>query len=193
MLTGGLAIENYMEIWKSIKEYEGFYEVSNLGRIRSLFGGKAFIMKLSEDKDNYLIIILAKQGNKKTKKVHRLVLETFIGECPKGYQTGHLDGNKQNNILSNLKWITPKENAYHKILHGTTATGFKNGAYTHPEKIRKGDQVNTSKLTEEQVIFIRKNAKKGNYSYIGRLFGVSHTAIRLIITGKNWKHLPKKG
>lgn len=182
---------NNIEIWKNIIGYENRYLISNFGNVESLITNK--ILKQSKDKDGYRVITIRKidEIKRKTKKIHRLVLETFIGICPNGYEAGHLDGNKDNNNIINLKWITPSENGKHKIIHGTSPKGLKNGKYTHPEKVQKGDDINTSKLTEKDVINIRKLYKTTckNLSELGRKFGVTHTAIRFIIIGKNWKHI----
>lgn len=109
------------EIWKDIPNYEGLYQASNLGRIKSLDkwvnwmnGGKRFIK--GRILKPYLIkgyqrVCICKNGKNKYCFVHRLVYETFIGEIPKGLQVNHKDENPQNNILSNIDTLmTCKEN-----------------------------------------------------------------------------------
>lgn len=112
-----------MEIWADINGYEGLYQVSNLGRIKSLaryqdnHGTKQWIeerIKNTRPKNNgYLIVDLYKNGEGKTKHVHRLVAETFIGNDENKTTVNHIDGNKSNNVVSNLEWATPSEQNKH--------------------------------------------------------------------------------
>lgn len=111
------------EIWKPVPGYEGFYEVSSLGRIRGVDrvimrkDGKKYTVKgaiLSPAKrgyDGYLDISLRKEGHQKTHKIHRLVMLTFVGEPPEGKpEVDHKDGDPENNRLSNLEYVSKKEN-----------------------------------------------------------------------------------
>ena len=110
------------EIWKDIKEYEGIYQISNYGRIKSLSRliensnnriTKEKIRKATKDKDGYLCIVLSKDGTNKTCKVHRLVAQTFISNPLNKPTVNHKDGNKQNNKINNLEWMTDKEQMKH--------------------------------------------------------------------------------
>lgn len=102
------------EIWKDIKGYEGLYQASNLGRVKSLGNNKnrkEKILKSFLNHKGYLRVGLCKNGKVKRYFVHRLVYEAFIGEIPKGMQVNHKDENPQNNILSNIDTLmTQKEN-----------------------------------------------------------------------------------
>lgn len=104
-----------MEIWKDIKGYEGLYQVSNFGRVKSLGrkkgGGLADRFIGNEDKDGYISVGLSKGGKVKMYRVHRLVVETFLGEIPVGMVINHRDENPLNNHFDNLEVCTPKENA----------------------------------------------------------------------------------
>ena len=109
------------EIWKDIKGYEGKYQISNKGNIRSLNyrrTGKTKILQPGKDKDGYLLIGLRKDGKKKTYKIHRLVAEAFLENPNKKPQINHIDGNKQNNHISNHEWTTNKENMAHSYTNG---------------------------------------------------------------------------
>jgi hypothetical protein len=126
-----------MELWTSIPGYEGFYEVSNFGNVRSLtrfvpygrykgmtYKGKDIKLFVS---GSYLSVKLARAGITKTVYVHELVLLAFVGQRPKiegRCEIRHLDGDKTNNRLSNLKYGTTKENMADRKLHklGLVAT-----------------------------------------------------------------------
>lgn len=111
------------EIWKPIPGYEGFYEVSSLGRIRGVdrvivrksgekYHVKGAILAPTKRKNGgYLTIGLRREGSQKTHKIHRLVMLAFVGEPPEGkYEVDHKDGDPENNRLSNLEYVSKKEN-----------------------------------------------------------------------------------
>ena len=111
-----------IEIWKPVFGYEDYYQVSNTGKIRSLDrivlsrGSrmcKGKIIKQGTDKYGYKTIHLRKNGNRKSFFVHRLVLINFIGIDENKSQVNHKNSNKQDNVLSNLEWMTPIENTRH--------------------------------------------------------------------------------
>lgn len=104
------------EIWKPIKGYEGHYEVSNMGRVRSYKNNKYGLSTIPKDlkptkmKIGYLFVTLSKDGKHKMKKIHRLVAEAFIPN-PEGLPcVNHRDEVKTNNTISNLEWCTQKYN-----------------------------------------------------------------------------------
>ena len=96
------------EIWKDIVGYEGLYQVSNIGRVKSIKRDK--ILKEQLNERGYLRVSLSKNGKHKTWRVHRLVMITFIGYVEGKDQVNHIDGDKTNNRLDNLEYVTPKEN-----------------------------------------------------------------------------------
>ena len=175
------------EIWKDIAGFEGHYQVSNLGHVKSLerigYGGKTIperMLKQNLDGDGYPRIGLHKNGCTKTRHVHRLVAEAFILN-PQNYpEVNHKDENKQNNNANNLEWCTTKYNL----------------TYGHRLDCAKGERNHLHKLTDEQVKEIRKVYKKGDPEYgqsaLGRKYGVDHIAIGIIVKWKTWKHLSKE-
>ena len=98
------------EIWKDIPNFEGQYQASNYGRIKSHKFGKEKILKLRKTIWGYLVVGLYKNGKQITYFVHRLVWSAFHGEIPEGYEINHKDEDKTNNRLDNLELVTRKEN-----------------------------------------------------------------------------------
>lgn len=110
------------EIWKDIKDYEGLYQVSNLGRIKSFPRNgtqtnniKILMLKLNH---KYYHVTLSKDNERIDKLVHRLVAEAFIPNPENKPQVNHKDGNKLNNNVNNLEWNTCVENVQHSISTG---------------------------------------------------------------------------
>jgi len=175
------------EIWKNIEGYDGDYQVSNFGRVKSFkkYRGKdEKILKQLKHIKGYLQIQLSRQ----TLKVHRLVLETFNPiENMENLQVNHINGIKSNNILENLEWCTPSENMKHAFKIGLE----NNQGTNHPQSI----------LTDTDVIKIRKLLENNNYKRcgltledIGKLFGVSKsTIVNIKYNKKYWSHIKKVG
>ena len=106
------------EIWKNCKGYEGKYQVSNMGRIWSVKSQK--YLAGNYNKDGYRkVILIAKNGKRKTETVHRLVAIAFV-DNPNGYPVvNHIDSDRQNNNASNLEWTTVKGNTQHGYKFGS--------------------------------------------------------------------------
>ena len=119
------------EEWKDIEGYEGFYQVSNLGRIKSIeretYSGHNYSVRRIEKemistgyktKNGYVYQTLLKNGQRKTFKLHRLVAQVFIPNPYNKPQVNHIDGDKTNNRSDNLEWVTRKENLNHAYKTG---------------------------------------------------------------------------
>lgn len=141
-----------MEIWKPVYGYDGLYIVSNTGRIKSIARiverSRNGMMPVKErelsqyiDRYGYMCVSLQKDGQRKTRTVHRIVLESF-NYNPDGLQVNHKDGNKFNNNLSNLEWVTPKENIEHAEKMGLRShyvrgvVKIENGMVTHYASVK---------------------------------------------------------
>lgn len=173
------------EIWKDVVGYEGLYQVSNLGRVKSLdryvvyhynngkgdvtVFRKGRIMRQFLYKTGYLYTCLAKEGIRIKYKIHRLVAMAFLPNPENKPVVNHKDGCTTNNNLNNIEWATLSENVQHAIWNGLLKTGTDSF---------------WSKLTNEQVDFIRKNyEKRGKYNFVtlGKMFNVTPRTIQNVI------------
>ncbi len=164
-------------MFKKIKGYN--YEVSDDGQVKNMNTGR--ILKLNICKDGYVQIDLWKNGKIKWYQVHRLILETFIGPCPKGMEACHNNGKADDNRVVNLRWDTHKNNIRDQIKHGTyfvKARGSKNGR---------------AKLNKEQVVEIRKKyipySRTASTHVLAKEYGVNKTVICDIVNNKIWKYI----
>lgn len=151
------------------RRFSRLHEVSDMGRVRNADTGH--ILALTRTKRGYMTVGVFKGQ----RKVHRLVLEAFVGPCPDGAETRHLDGNSRNNRLDNLVWGTRTANTADKLAHGRIARGERHGL---------------ARLTEAQAL----EALSSNESHtaLARRFGVDVTAIYQLRKGKTWKHLHRR-
>lgn len=118
---------NNNEIWKDIPNYEGMYQASNLGQIRSLRrnGTLGRILKGEIDDSGYIKVALSKNNKIKKYKIHRLVAQTFIPNLNDLPQINHKDGNKKNNCINNLEWCTASYNTRHSYINNLNKTKGK--------------------------------------------------------------------
>lgn len=114
------------EVWRPIKGFEGLYEISSYGRVKSFKGKHPKILHPDISRKGYLRIDLRKNNEKHRKSIHRLVAMTFIEnkEVEKN-QVNHIDGNKQNNNVDNLEWCTNRENWDHAVAHNLVGQNRK--------------------------------------------------------------------
>jgi predicted XRE-type DNA-binding protein len=178
------------EIWKDVPGYEGFYQASNLGNIKTLGSGKSFIGKNLKPGDNgkgYLFVYLWKNKKAKRYYVHRLILITFLGESKK--QVNHKDCNKKNNSLENLEYVTLKQNMY----HAKKNKRFYVSDYQKKQTslANRGEKSFFSKLKEKDVVIIKKHLyeKKLTQLQIANIVGTTKANVGAIHRGKSWKHI----
>lgn len=158
-----------MEEWKQIEGYENIYEVSNCGRVRSCEGKttqsilhgtrhwKSRILKPREDKKNKTLSVnLWKKNKGKSHSIHRLVATAFIPNPNNLYTVNHKDGNRYNNALDNLEWMSLKDNIRH---------GFENNLYTNQNKTVIENKV-TNEIIEFRSTAMANRYMNKNHSYI---------------------------
>ena len=169
------------EQWKPINRYEGLYEISNLGRVKSLdridkIGRlhKGRILKLSKDGGGYPFVNLFKDGVRSTRKVHHLVAEAFLGKCPKEYEVNHIDENKSNNSCDNLEYVTRHDN----LVHGTRMERIAN-------KLKKPIKCTNLTTGEITIYLSATDASKDVSIGEGRTFKAKRTNISHAINGNH--------
>lgn len=163
-----------LECWRDIPSWEGLYQASNTGRIRSLdrprSRGRVLAPVLLPN--GYLYVSLSRKPKKIQRSVASLVLTAFVGPRPKGQLSLHGDGVRTNNALKNLRWGTYSTNIADARKHGTLARGERQGA---------------SKLCAMDVAEIRASKLTG--VFLSRQFGVSTTTICHIRKRRSWRHV----
>lgn len=165
------------EIWKDVVGYSGLYSVSDQGRVKSFQRNPdGVILRQMTNVYGYLKLTLSVNGELKNKTIHSLVTQSFIGECPDNLEISHKDGDRTNNKISNLEYITHKENINKKHKHGTMARGETNGM---------------SSLNEIKVCAMRLLYSTGRYTFteIGKMFNIHKGTANRAITGQTWSHI----
>lgn len=174
------------EIWLPIIEYDGLYDVSNLGRIRNSRTNK--ILRLGKHRQGYKLVSLYKNKKQKTFLVHRLVAMAFIENPHSFLEINHIDENKENNNVSNLEWCDRVYNAnYGTGNKRRIEQRIKNGNNKGSKKPRNiGEQNPNCKLSAEQIKYIRKNYIRNDKTFGGvplsKKFGVGKSYIYRIIS-----------
>jgi len=182
-LNKGDTMQADKETWEFIPGYDSAYSVSTMGRVKShdrrvpvqgnstRFSKGKMLKPIRYNQFGHLKVELKGMP----RAIHRLVLETFVGPCPAGLETRHLNGNPADNRLDNLAWGTTKENCQDTVRHGNSLIGERNKA---------------SKLTERQVKIIRSEHNCGlSKKFLAKHYGVTRRTISHIINRKTWKHI----
>src|SRR3990167_5183631 len=158
-------MDNIHEEWRDVLGYEGYYSISDLGHVRRDKAGYGCckagrILKPTPNEKGYLKVKLQRDGHKKTFSVHQLVALTFIGQCPLDKtEINHKNDDKTDNRTENIEWANHSENMLHRAsVLGThnPARGLRNGTYTHPERVVRGEMFWSAKLTADKVVQIRR-------------------------------------
>lgn len=169
------------ERWLPVPGYEGRYDVSDLGRVRSRkkdrrTASRGGVLKPGLNGAGYLIVVLYRGRERWTVAIHRLVLLAFVGPCPDGQEVRHGPNGRLDNRLSQLRYGTPCENYEDQRRDGTARRG---GQYAH------------AKLTDQIVLACRNRAAAGETSKsLAAEFGVAASTIQRIIRGQKWSYLP---
>lgn len=174
------------EVWKDVKEFLGYYQVSNLGRYRSVERTVTFadgrvrtfeskILKPFTSKKGYPTATLSYKGKNYKRYVHRMVAESFLELEEGDVEVNHIDGDKLNNTASNLEWISHSDNLTHFHANSNSNSGERN---------------NLSVLKDKDIVSIREMSSKGVSSKeISSLYEVDYKTIWRIVTYQTWKYV----
>jgi len=179
-----------MEKWQDIPGYEGLYQASTSGKIKSVErtkigggGNSPGPRKIRVPErilrqcfvGNYLTVNLSKNGKARVQRVHTLVAITFLGDVS-GKQINHINSLTTDNNLKNLEIVTAEQNVRHSIQYGV--------------RVDRGQDNNNAKLTENDVIKIRESLKNGESRHsLAQRFHVKKSCIDKIALRRTWKHL----
>lgn len=168
-----------MEVtWRGIPSCENSYRVSDTGKVYSLLTDR--IMKSWIQPNGYESVYLRINGHYKTFTMHRLVMLAFVSERPAGMDINHKDGNRLNNHLSNLEYITHQQN----IDHASDVLGWSINGTKNP----------LAKLDDDKVREIRRLYSQGaTIRGLAKVFGVTPSAIQSVVRRETWKHVDPEG
>jgi hypothetical protein len=168
------------EKWLPVDGYEGVYEVSNIGRVRRVCGGRGSIagriLTCKTAPNGYQHVDLSIQDKKTRFLIHRLVATAFLGKPDFNAEVNHKDGIKTNNRMENLEWVTRGQNISH---------AYRTSLRVHADV--GGSKNPRAKLTEAQVKEIRELKGVIGQREIAKRYGVARTTIQWIHQGKHWK------
>ena len=180
------------EKWKPIKGFENIYEISNLGNVKSLsritnnqhkeYETTEKMLSPAKDRGGYLYVYLTGKNQKaKFMYIHRFVAIHFVGNLEEKNFVNHKDGNKINNVFSNLEWVSKSENTKHAYSNNLMGVGIN---------LMLGEKNKSSKLTEKEVLEIRELHKQGmNCLTISKQYSVNNSTIDRILKRITWKHI----
>jgi hypothetical protein len=182
------------EEWRPCPEYEEYYEISNFGRVKSKavfirhdgnwaeengYVKKIKVKNITTNRYGYLTSKLCKLGKCRRLTIHRLVAKAFIPNPNNYTQVNHIDGNKENNCIWNLEWVSQARNIQH---------AFETGLMTNEHL--KGSNHHNAKLNEDIVKTIRKQKEQGaSAKELCEKYNIGKTTLRDIITFKTWRNV----
>lgn len=169
-----------LEMWRPVTDYEGWYEVSDLGRVRRTKTGQGTRIGRcigSTDIEGYLKVDLTMGSatSRKRYRVHRLVARAFLGACPDGYEVNHKDGVKTNCTVGNLEYVTSSENTRHAFAMGLTS--------------KRGEKSPRAQLTNAQVLHLKSLLGVVPRRGLATYFGCSMHVVNGIAKSANWAWL----
>lgn len=165
------------EEWRDIKGYEGLYQISNLGRVKSLGNNKSKKEKILKPRKTcgYLNVVLSKEGKRNSYQVHRLVAQSFIPNLNNYKEINHKDENKSNNCIENLEWCTREYNVNYGTRIQRASDKMK---YSDNPRARKVQCITTGKkfncIKEASEYYLLKNKEnitrccQGKRNYCGK-------------------------
>lgn len=170
------------ERWLPVAEWEDLYEVSSLGRVRSLrhwtatgFKGGKILRAFPEGLGGYLAVNLARGTRRERIAVHRIVARAFTGECPEGEEVRHGPNGKLDNRASQLCYGTRDQQAEDKVRDGTDSVGVRNGR---------------ARLTEDDVRDIRAAYVGGTTQVaLAAQYGLTQASVSALLLRKTWRHV----
>jgi len=176
------------EMWRPVIGYEGYYEVSSLGRVRSVDryvnhspGTKAMkkgrVLRGGKAPNGYRTTSLSKDGTSTTHSTHTLVASAYLGRRPDGHQVNHKDGRKENNAANNLEYVTPKENTRHSWQFGL-------------QSVQRGTDCYNARITPKDVARIRRSYAGGQTQRsLAAEYKTSPANISAICLRRSWRHI----
>ena len=179
-----------MEIWKDIEGYEGLYQVSNLGRVKSLGNGnsnasKEKILKPGKNRENYLLVVLNKNGERRTCSVHRLVANAFIPNPNNKPCVDHVNTIRVDNRVDNIRWCTYKENSNNELTRKHNSE-LKKGE-KHPMYGKHRSEETRQKISEskgKKIICVETGEVFSSTYEVERQLGINQTNISRCCRGK---------
>lgn len=178
------------ELWKPIKGYEGLYEVSNLGRVKSLdrknsrdvkgledYISKGKILAPRPQRQGYQLVALYRNGEREDKPIHRIVADVFLPNPNNKKTINHKNGVKDDNRVKNIEWASQKENNRHAWDNGLISA-------------RRGEKNPAAKLSESDVVKIKMAFECGISSgELAKIYSVHKSTIKSIRAGRNWEYI----
>lgn len=181
-----------LERWQPVPSWEGYYEVSFTGSVRSVdrhqtvfvrgkkqhrfVRGKRLRPGVTGNGAGYYWVTLSRPGHQERWLIHQLVALVYWGPCPAGEEVCHENGRKLDNHFLNLRYDTRSANALDRHKHGTMNLAYGEAHYFH-------------KLTIPDVLWIRQNVGRLSQRAMGRRLGVSHRTIGYVVSGETWKQV----
>lgn len=174
------------ESWVPVDGYVGIYDVSNMGRVKTIGRRDRYgrpvrekIRRPAADPKGYLRLFLCHDGKNRCFLLHRIVARAFLGPCPSGYTVNHINGVKTDNREENLEYATKGENSRHAYRMGLLKDA----------PVLRGESHHNSKLTDELVRDIRRTRGSKSCLAWAHELGLSKTVIRYARSGKTWSHV----